>query len=131
VIVLKHFPLTANGKLDYRSLPAPDQASTVHSHAFVAPRTPSEEIVVTLMAQLLGLERVSIDENFFDLGGHSLLATQLIARLREAFQLELPVRLLFDKPTAAELSLGILAYAVEQEDAEEMDKILQEVQKQE
>jgi amino acid adenylation domain-containing protein len=128
VSVLERFPLTPNGKLDYRALPLPDQTLAIRRRSYIAPQTPSEETVVTLMAQLLGLEQVSVDESFFELGGHSLLATQLIARLREVFQLELPVRLLFDKPTAAELSLAILEYELEQEDSEELVKILQEIQ---
>jgi acyl carrier protein len=128
IVILKHLPLTTNGKIDYRSLSNSDLLMEEPEHPFIAPRTPSEEIVAGLMAQLLCCEKISIDDNFFELGGHSLLATQLIARLREVFQVELPVRLLFDYPTTAELSVAILEITMMQQDPEEMTRILQEIQ---
>ncbi len=73
----------------------------------VAPRTPVEEILVNLYAEVLHLERVSVEDDFFELGGHSLLATQLVSRIREAFQLEVPLRAIFDYPTVAELSYAL------------------------
>ena len=68
------------------------------------PRTPTERLVASVWAELLGLDRVGVHDNFFELGGHSLLATQVLARLREGLQLEIPLRRLFDSPTVAELA---------------------------
>ncbi|MFI9377557.1 amino acid adenylation domain-containing protein, partial [Streptomyces parvulus] len=96
VVVLDRMPLTANGKLDKAALPEPD--FTVLRPGREA-RTPQEQIVCDLFAQVLGLPQVGVDDGFFDLGGHSLLATRLIARIRAAFGVELELRALFDGPT--------------------------------
>lgn len=97
---LEELPLTAHGKIDRAALPAPDWASQVTT-MYVAPRTPTEECLASLWAQLLRCERVGVHDNFFELGGHSLLATRLIARVSEAFRLSLPLRTLFEAPTLA------------------------------
>src|SRR5262249_34177134 len=104
-VFLDALPLTGNGKVDRRALPEPDAAAPSALET-VPPRTPTERFLVDQFRAVLGLpeERaVGADESFFDLGGHSLLATQLVTRVREAFQVELPLRLVFDVPTAAGL----------------------------
>ncbi len=101
-IKLPDFPLTANGKLDRKALPRPDL--DMEPGEAVSPRTPEEEIMAGVWAEVLGLNRVGVDDNFFDLGGHSLLATQVISRVRAAFSVDLPVRALFEAPTIAELA---------------------------
>ncbi|HEX6291360.1 MAG TPA: phosphopantetheine-binding protein, partial [Herpetosiphonaceae bacterium] len=108
LVLLDALPLTENGKVDRKALPAPE----LHSHAaFVAPRTPLEEIVASLWSEVLGIEQIGVDDNFFDLGGHSLLATQIIAQIHDTFQVDLPLRSVFSAPTVGTLSAEILRHA--------------------
>ncbi len=102
-VVLKALPLTPNGKIDRQALPAPELAASL-TDTFVDPRTPLEETLAGIWSELLSLKKVGIHDNFFDLGGHSLLITQLLARVREYFQVELPLRVLFEAPTVAGLA---------------------------
>jgi amino acid adenylation domain-containing protein len=108
-VLLEALPLMPNGKIDRRALPSPDRSRPELDKAFVAPRTPTEELLAEIWAQLLDLERVGIHDNFFDLGGHSLLATQVVSRMRETFQVEIPLRRLFEVPTVAGLAESIEA----------------------
>ncbi|HEX2077184.1 MAG TPA: amino acid adenylation domain-containing protein, partial [Longimicrobium sp.] len=96
-------PVNPNGKLDRKALPAPDFASS-EDESYVAPRTPVEEVLAGIWAEVLGLERVGVEEGFFDRGGHSLLATRVVSRVREVFGVELPLRALFEGPTVAEMA---------------------------
>jgi acyl carrier protein len=98
---LDSFPRTPSGKVDRASLPAPDEAAR---GAYVAPRTPVEEAVAAIWASVLGLDRVSVEDDFFALGGHSLLATQIVAQIRSDFSIHLPLHALFTSPTVASLS---------------------------
>jgi acyl carrier protein len=106
-VTLEALPLTPNGKVDRRALPAPEGERPELAAAFVAPRTPTEETLADICAQVLGVERVGVHDNFFDLGGHSLLATRVISRVYNTFQVDLPVRSLFEKPTVARLAEAI------------------------
>jgi len=103
-VLLKALPLTPNGKVDHSVLPAPDPTRPESGTAFVAARTAVEGMLAGIWAEVLGLERVGIHDDFFELGGHSLLATQVISRLREALQVEFPLRHLFEAPTVASLA---------------------------
>ncbi|MFF7527469.1 phosphopantetheine-binding protein, partial [Streptomyces pseudovenezuelae] len=100
---LAALPLTPNGKLDHAALPAPD-GGRAGLDEFVAPSGDAEEALARLWAQLLGSERVGATDNFFELGGHSLLATQVISRIREVFELDIPLSALFDQPTVRGLA---------------------------
>jgi len=102
IIELDAFPLTANGKIDRRALPAPDY--TRRSKQITASRTPTEEIIAQTWSKVLSVPYISIDDDFFALGGHSLLAMRVIASLRTDFSVELPLRSFFDAPTVAQLA---------------------------
>lgn len=110
---LETLPLTPSGKIDRAALPPPDPGTTLRDDEVRGPGTPVEARLVALVGELLGLADVGVDDNFFLLGGHSLLGTQLIARVREAFGVDLPLRSVFDHPTvtalAAEIEEAILA----------------------
>jgi acyl carrier protein len=103
-VKLGSLPLSSSGKVDRAALPLPTAENTLREGTFVAPRTPIEERISEILAPLVGLEHVGIEDNFFMLGGHSLMGTQLIARLREAFGVDLSLRTIFDAPTIADLS---------------------------
>jgi acyl-CoA synthetase (AMP-forming)/AMP-acid ligase II/acyl carrier protein len=106
-VQLDSMPLTSSGKVDRRALPAPDATNTLHDEVVAQPHTPTEERLVAIVAPLLGLEHISIDDNFFMLGGHSLLGTQVIAHVANAFGVDLSLRTLFSSPTIRQLSAEI------------------------
>ncbi|MGB8841466.1 MAG: phosphopantetheine-binding protein, partial [Aliidongia sp.] len=103
VLVLDALPLMPNGKLDRKALPAPAFTSVSRR----VPRTPQEEILAGLFADLLGLDHVGIDDSFFDLGGHSLLGMKVIRRVRSSLGVQLPLRVLFEAPSVALLASQI------------------------
>ena len=93
----------------------------------MAPRTPVEELLAEIWAEVLKLERVGIHDNFFELGGHSLLLTQVASRIQRAFQVSLPLRILFDAPTIADQSAAIAGAQLGQEDAAEVARMVEEL----
>jgi amino acid adenylation domain-containing protein len=106
-VFLKQLPLTSNGKLDRRALPAPERRGAELEETFVAPRTPVEQTLVQIWSEILHVERVGVHDNFFDLGGHSLMATQVMLRLHTTFATKVPLRSLFENPTVAGLTACI------------------------
>jgi amino acid adenylation domain-containing protein len=103
-VTLETLPVTPNGKIDRRALSQLSVSHEISEKTFVAPRTPEEELLAGIWAELLGAPRVGVHNNFFELGGHSLLATQVISRLRDSFGVELSLRELFESPTIASLN---------------------------
>ncbi len=103
-VFLVELPLNSNGKIDRKALPAIDQIKPQLGEAFIAPRTPVEETLASIWGEILGLERIGIQDNFFALGGHSLLATQVALRLQTALEVEVPLRIFFEAPTIAQLA---------------------------
>ncbi|MBW4592862.1 MAG: amino acid adenylation domain-containing protein [Brasilonema angustatum HA4187-MV1] len=127
-VFVEKFPLTLNGKINRRALPALDTSQRNLEVNFVAPRTPTEQELATIWTEVLKLKQVGIHDNFLELGGHSLLATQVISRLREAFSLDFPLRYLFENPTIAELAQKVIAQQIEQAENDELTQILGDVE---
>jgi acyl carrier protein len=127
-VFLDAMPLTPNGKSDRKALPAPDQNSAESAEAYVAPRTPLEELIAEIWAEVLKVDELSIHDNFFDLGGHSLKATQVISRVREALRLDLSLRVLFEAPTVAELASRVEQSISKAGELEELARNMAEVE---
>jgi acyl carrier protein len=125
-VILDVFPLTPNGKIDRRALPAPDRSGLEED--YVAPRTPTEQTLADIWTNILGVEQFGIHDNFFELGGHSLLAMQVISRMRQAVGVELPVRNLFEAPNIAKLAEVVVAKQLEDVESEALDQILAEAE---
>jgi iturin family lipopeptide synthetase A len=103
-VFLDALPLNPNGKIDRRALPEPDAIRSELEDRYVAPRNSTEELVAQIWSDVLKVDRIGIYDNFFDLGGHSLLATQIVSRLREALEVDVPLRVLFERPSVAGLA---------------------------
>ncbi|HEX8147528.1 MAG TPA: amino acid adenylation domain-containing protein [Pyrinomonadaceae bacterium] len=123
---LKRMPLTLNGKVNFEALPSWDAARSKTGAEYLPPRSLTEEVVADLWRRLLGLQRVGVRDNFFEVGGHSLLATRLVSQLRETFQVEIPLRALFETPTVEGLSNNIAGLWGGAEIAEEVVRVLRE-----
>ncbi|MGJ5676043.1 MAG: amino acid adenylation domain-containing protein [Nostochopsis sp.] len=105
-VILEALPLTPNGKVDRKALPIPE-LTQISSSNIILPSTPIENLLADIWAEILGIEKIGINNNFFELGGHSLIATRVNSQIRQVFQVELPLRCLFEKPTIAELAKEI------------------------
>ena len=103
-VLLDQLPLLPNGKLDRRALPLPQEGE---SSKYLAPRTPVEESLCGIWAEVLERKQISVKDNFFEIGGHSLLATQVVSRIRSVFRLALPLRVLFERPSVESLAIEI------------------------
>ena len=107
LVFLKRLPLTPNGKLDRRALPDPDSTESIFSATFLEPQTPTEQKLAQIWSELLSLSQVGAHDNFFELGGHSLLAMRLLSRICSAYDVDLPLRSLFEIATLAKLAAAI------------------------
>lgn len=103
-VLMEKFPLTSNGKIDRKSLPAFSQETTQLSQDLVSPRTETEKALAAIWGELLKVESVGVNDSFFDLGGHSLLAIKAVSRIRDVFEVDLPAQILFENSTIAELA---------------------------
>jgi amino acid adenylation domain-containing protein len=128
-VMLETMPLTPNGKIDRRSLPVPEQLRPDLDESYVEPRNPTEKAIADIWANVLRLEQVGVENNFFELGGHSLLAIQVVTKVLDALEVELPLGSLFQAPTVAELAQRVDAALYLQggetaaSDDEEMEEI--------
>lgn len=123
-VQLEALPLTPHGKLDRAALPVPDQANTLRDGVSAAPSTPTEERVAGIVASLLQVQEVGMDDNFFMLGGHSLLGAQLIVSIAKIFGVDLSLRALFDAPTVRRLSAEIEGLVLARVQAMSDDEVL-------
>jgi acyl carrier protein len=140
IVLLDELPLTPNGKIDRKALPAPDDSRDRLESAYVAPRTETERALADIWSRVLGVEQIGATDNFFMVGGHSLLATQVVSRVRQSFQIEIPLRAMFESPTIAELSLviekirseqspsGVSTISARRRGARNLEEILSKVQ---
>ncbi len=110
-VVLQQLPQTPNGKVDRRALPAPDMAHGENNKVYAAPRTPLEQVIVDIWSEVLDVDRVGVDDNFFEIGGHSLLAARFVSRVRDRLKVEVPLQTLFRSPTPALFAASLLAGA--------------------
>ncbi len=109
IVPMDKLPLTPNGKVDRRALPAPEELAKAEAEACEAPRNPTEILLADIWREILGRDRIGINDNFFHLGGHSLLATQIVSRIAKALQIELPVRVIFESPTVAGMAREVVS----------------------
>jgi amino acid adenylation domain-containing protein len=126
-MLLNALPKTLNGKVDRRALPAPGRSRPEIDTPFVAPGTPLEEALAQIWKEVLCLDSIGVHDNFLDLGGHSLSASQIISRVIERFDLELPVQLLFDSPTVSDMAIVIANNQAKRLDGNALERVLAEL----
>lgn len=127
-VILDEFPHTPNGKIDRKALPAPEKALQILSHpdaGYVEPVTGTEQTMAAIWRDVLKVPRVGLQDHFFNLGGHSLLAIQLIAAIRQAFHVDLPLGALFRTPTLAEQAAAVQQLVIEQSDEDRLAAALE------
>ena len=127
-VSLDALPLMTNGKVDRKALPAPSEAHRGGDDTYVAPRTPTEQVVAEIWAEVLRVERVGVNDNIYELGGHSLLAMQITSRVREAFDLEISLAELFTAaPTVAEMAAAVEERQIGEASSEDLEEVLREL----
>lgn len=126
-MLLQAMPVSPNGKLNRPALPAPEAERLEVAGAYVAPRTPVEEAIAGMWAEVLALPKVGVHDDFFKQGGHSLMATRIVSRLRERFGLELPLRVMFEARTVAELAEVVEELQLAEADSGDLDRLMAEL----
>jgi amino acid adenylation domain-containing protein len=126
-VTLDALPLSPNGKVDRRSLPVPNAKRPYLEQPYLPPRTAVEEKLAVIWRELLGVQEIGVLDNFFELGGHSLLLTQFASRIMEVFQIRVPLRVLFDRPTIDQMSVSILEMQLKNVGREKTDQLLGEI----
>ena len=127
-VVLDKLPLTPNGKLDCKALPAPGNIRPHLAPDYVGPRNTAEETLVDVWRELLKLDEVGVHDDFFELGGHSLIATRLASQIRKDFNIEIPLRAIFENPTIDGLARRILELQAATMDSDEMEELFRELE---
>jgi hypothetical protein len=127
-VFLQSFPMTPNGKIDRNALPEPESNPTESLFDYVAPRTPVEEKLAGIWADVLGLPRVGIHDNFFQLGGHSLLALRTVSRTQQLLDVDLPLAALFENPTVATLAVRVVEEQMALFEGNELADLLDEIE---
>jgi hypothetical protein len=127
-VFLDQLPVTAMGKVDRLALPLPDRSRPRLDVPFVAPRDSVELRLAPIWAEVLGLSQVGVFDNFFHLGGHSLAAMRVVSRVVQTFQLELPIKALFDSPTISEMASIITASSTKRASDAELERMLNEIE---
>ena len=125
---METMPLTPNGKIDRKGLPAPNSQLTQSDHPYVAPRTPTEQMIADVWSEVLHLDKIGIHDNFFDLGGHSLQATRVITRLSQPAHIDIPLRTFFEHPTVEELAIEITQLQVQEENDQDIMQMIEELE---
>lgn len=126
-VLLETFPLTPNGKVDRRALPEPDRSRRELEKTFVAPRSSVEEILAEIWSEILDVEQIGVHDDFFEVGGNSLMVIQILSRVRDTFQVELPLHRLFEIQTIEDLAIMIeekLIEEIEQLNEEEVQNLM-------
>jgi amino acid adenylation domain-containing protein len=127
-VLLKSLPLNPNGKLDRQALPELSGTSLQVERVYVAPRTPVEEVLAGIWADVLKVERVGVVDNFFALGGHSLVAMQIMSRVRNVFRVDLPLRVVFEGTTVEKLARGVIAHEARPGQSEKIALVVKKMQ---
>jgi acyl carrier protein len=128
IVFLDALPVSANGKIDRKALPVPGRSRPELDTQFVAARTIIEKDLAQIWGEVLDLDEIGIHDKFLDLGGDSLSASQIISRVVNRFQLDLPIKLLFDSPTVAEMAAVIASNKASRFDAHAMERIVSELE---
>lgn len=126
-VLLNSLPLTVNGKVDKKSLSDPDW-SRLSSHEYISPRNETEEVLAEVWAEVLKIETVGIYDNFFEIGGHSLLATQIVSRIRDRLDVEVPLNVIFETPTIADVALVLIENEASDLDEALLNELLDEIE---
>ncbi len=125
---VQEFPYTPNGKIDRNALPAPGEVTSDVERPYIPPENPTQDILASIWADVLGLERVGIQENFFDLGGHSLMVIRVLTRIQEEMGVQMSVQSLFQNPTIVEFGQEIIKSQISQTDELELSRMLEELE---